>query len=222
MGRSTSVDNGAGRATVLTDVHAAPEKPPARHSALTRNADVLADRNVLTVRNRVQWGPILAGTVTALLSLILLAVLGLAIGTSAFEPNTNRSDWATAAGIWGGASAIAALLLGGWVAAKTAAVDGAYAGLMNGLMAGAATILLLLWLSATGVTNLFGFLSDNLTDISSVASSAVEPGTTGQTFDRVSDGAWGTVIALSLALAAAALGGLLGFNRRHELVEGTS
>src|SRR5688572_20952271 len=102
---------------------------------------VYAEHNVLPVRNRVQWGPILAGTITALLLMLLLSVLGLAIGASAFEPGTDASDWGTGAGIWGGISAIIALFGGGWVAARTAAVGGTFAGLMNGLMAGAATIL---------------------------------------------------------------------------------
>lgn len=65
------------------------------------------------VRDRVQWGPILAGITTAIG--VLLTVLGLAVGTSAFEPGSAAGDWGTSAGIWGGASVLVALFLGGWV-----------------------------------------------------------------------------------------------------------
>lgn len=209
------------------------------------------DENELSVRNRVQWGPIAAGILTALGTLLLLTVLGLAVGSSAFEPGTDASDWGTGAGIWGAISAIIALCLGGWVAAKTAAVGGRFGGLMNGLMVGLGTILLLLWLTTTGLSNLLGFLGNNIADITSVAAettvggdvvdattdtttgadvedaatdaqtSVTDAATSETTYDRVSAGAWGTFVALLLALGAAALGGLLGFNRRSDLVEGT-
>lgn len=209
--------------------------------------DVRTGANMMPVRNRVQWGPILAGVLTALATLLVLAVLGLAIGSSAYEPGVDASDWGTGAGIWGGLSLIVALFLGGWVAAKTAAVDGQFAGLMNGLMAGIGALLLLLWLTTTGVTNLFGFLGNNIADIASVAAEtttltgtdanaaqdqgqqavqdaqAVVQGAAGDetTYDRVAAGAWGTLLALILAIGAAALGGLLGFNKRHDLITGT-
>lgn len=211
------------------------------------SSDVRTGANMMPVRNRVQWGPILAGILTALATLLLLAILGLAIGSSAYEPGTDASDWGTGAGIWGGISLIIALFLGGWVAAKTAAVDGQFAGLMNGLMAGIGALLLLLWLTTTGVTNLFGFLGNNIADIASVAAEttnvtasdanaaqdqgqqavqdaqAVVEGAVADesTYDRVSAGAWGTLVALILALGAAALGGLLGFNKRRDLLTGT-
>jgi hypothetical protein len=218
----------------------------------TPSAGTYTDENVLEVKNRVQWGPIIAGVLTALGTLLLLTVLGLAVGSSAFEPGTDASDWGTGAGIWGAISAILALFAGGWVAAKTAAVGGKFSGLMNGLMAGLATVLLLIWLTTTGLSNVLGFLGNNIADITSVASdtfgvdvddvtntdgattgadvdaaaddaqaSVTNAATSEETYDRVRDGAWGTFIALLLALGAAAVGGLIGSNRRADLVEGT-
>lgn len=184
--------------------------------------------NVMTVRDRVQWGPIAAGTITSLVTLLVLSVLGLAIGASAFEPGTDAADWGTAAGIWGGISAIAAFFLGGWVAARTAAVGGRFAGVMNGLMAGAATLLLLLWLTTTGVTNFLGFLGNNIADIAAVASDTVQTaspanadGAVNSAYDEVEKGAWGTLAAVLLALGAAVLGGMVGYNKRRDLIDGT-
>ena len=227
------------------------ERAPLAATATRRSAAPHVDENDLDVKNRVQWGPILAGVLTALGALLLLTVLGLAVGASAFEPGTDAADWGTGAGVWGAISAILALFAGGWVAAKTAAVAGRFSGLMNGLMAGLATILLLIWLTTTGLSNVLGFLGNNIADITAVASdtfgvdvdqAAGTAGTTGadvedaaadarasvtgaatseETYDRVADGAWGTLVALLLALGAAAVGGLVGANRRVDLVAGT-
>lgn len=130
--------------------------------------------NDLPVRNRVQWGPIVAGTAIALGTLLVLTVLGLAIGASAFEPGGDASGWGTGAGIYGAISAILAFFLAGWIAAKTAAVDGTFAGLMNGLLAGVLTLLALLYLTTTGLTNFLGFLGNHVADISGVAASLAD------------------------------------------------
>jgi len=206
--------------------------------------------NVMTVRNRVQWGPIIAGLATAIATFLLLTVLGLALGASVLDPANSAGEIGTWAAIWGAISAIASFLLGGWVAAKTAAVDGPFAGLMNGFLVGAAGLLLLTWLTSTGLGNLFGTLSSNVGDILNVAQdTAQQQGVTPQdaqnqaqdaqaqagqavdqatqnldtegTFDNVRDSAFGTFLGLLLPLAAAALGGYLGHNKRRELIEGT-
>ena len=211
-------------------------------SPRTTGSGVNIGHNVLEVKNRVQWGPILAGVLTALGTLLILSILGLAIGTSVLEPDTDASDWGTAAGIWGAISAIVAFFLGGWVAAKTAAVDGPFAGLMNGLIAGLATLILLIWLTTTGVTNFLGFLGNNAANIAELAPGTVQEAapadaqeaqttvddaatqvqdTARAAYDDVRNGAWGTLIAILLALGAAALGGRLGANERRELIAGS-
>lgn len=181
--------------------------------------------NLMPVRDRVQWGPIAAGAFAALGALLFLTVLGLAVGASAFEPGTDVSDWGTDAGIWGAASAIAAFLIGGWVAAKTAAVDGPFAGVMNGLMAGAVTLVALVVLTSTGLTNLTGFLGGNLNDLATYAADVVQGDQTAAeaqaAFDNVRDGAWGTLAALALCFGAAALGGYAGHHKRRDLIAGT-
>jgi hypothetical protein len=241
MDRPTDPFDGAGGRTAVVDG----QRTATRDGQVYRSIDTgtYVDRNVMEVKNRVQWGPIIAGTITALVTMLLLSILGLAIGSSAFEPGTDASDWGTGAGIWGAISAVIALFLGGWVAAKTAAVGGKFAGMMSGFMAGAATILVVLWLTTTGITNLLGFLGNNVADIAAVASETVtgDTVTTGEvegavddaqaqvedasiseeTFDRVANGAWGTLIALVIALGAAAVGGMIGYNQRQDLVEGT-
>ncbi len=204
--------------------------------------------NVMTVRDRVQWGPILAGLLSAIATLVVMTVLGIALGASVLDRDASGGEISTWAGVWGAISLIFSFFVGGWMAAKTAAVGGPFAGLMNGFTVGAAALTLILWLTASGVGNLFGTVSQNLGDIVNVAQDqAQQQGVTAQdaqqqaqdaqgqaqqaatqaeetargAFDEVRDGAWGTLGGILLALGAATLGGYLGHNKRRELIEGT-
>lgn len=134
----------------------------------------MVGENVMTVRDRIQWGPILGGVVSALVVFLLLTVLGIALGASVLEPRApdTAGQIGTWAAIWGSLSIIAAFFIGGWIAARTAAVGGSFAGLMNGLIAGAAGLLFIVWLSATGLGNLFGMVGSTVTSIANVAASA--------------------------------------------------
>ena len=204
--------------------------------------------DTLDVKNRVQWGPIIAGLVSTIASMLVLTVLGLAVGASAFEPRTSGETIGTAAAIWGAASAIISFLIGGWVAAKTAAVGGPGSGMINGLMVGATALALILYLTGAGLGNLFGTVGSNIGDIANVAQDQAQAqGVTTQdaqnqaqqaqsqiqdtqstvadtvrnSYDEVRDSAWGTLAGLVLALGASAVGGLLGHNKRRDLIEGT-
>lgn len=198
------------------------------------------DHVAVEVKNRVQFGPIVAGVLTAIATLLILTVLGLAIGSSALEPREVGDGVGAAAAIWGIVSALIAFFLGGWVAAKTAAVAGAGSGLINGLMVGAAILVLILWLTGSGVSAIVGTIGSNLGDITSLVTE--ETGSTDQAaqeaeavqadaeeqlaqvdpasaFDTVRDAAWGTLAGLVLPLVAAGAGGLLGHNTRRDVIQ---
>lgn len=188
--------------------------------------------NQIEVKNRVQWGPIIAGLVTTLATMLVLTVLGLAIGASILEPTDPGADLGAAAATWGAISAILSFFVGGWVAAKSAAVGGPGSGMLNGFMVGAAALTLILWLTGAGLGNLFGTLGSNLGDIANIGQDAgVTPteveqqapdagevaGQATDAFAEAEEGAWGTLIGILLALGAATLGGLLGHNKREDL-----
>jgi len=185
--------------------------------------------NELDVKDRVRWGPILGGAVTALASMLVLSVLGIALGASVLdrEPGDDIEAWAA---IWGAGSAIISFFLGGWVAGKSAAVSGTGSGLLNGFLAGCAAVALILWLTATGAGNFFGATGASLEDIQDVvlddASGAATAGDAGDqiraTFSNVEDDAWITLAVLLLPLLAAALGGMMAHNERHDLVRTTA
>jgi hypothetical protein len=114
------------------------------------------DMAVVTPTDRVRWGPIVAGLFAALSTLAVLSVLGLAIGASAFDPGDRASSFGIGAGIWGAISALLAFGVGGWTAARTAAVGGRANGLLNGTMVWVVAIPLLLYLLSSGIGSLLG------------------------------------------------------------------
>jgi len=200
--------------------------------------------SVLPVRNRVQWGPIIAGLFTALTLFLLLTVLGLALGASVLGPRDEGQEIGLWAMIWGIFTTVASFFVGGWVAARSAAVGGTFGGLMNGLLVGAAGLLLVIWLTATGLGNLFGLVSSNVGDILNVAQEtaqqqgvspeeaqqqgeqaaqeaqeAVENVDPQAAFEAVRNGALGTFFGMLLLVASATVGGVVGQNSRFDLWE---
>jgi hypothetical protein len=176
-------------------------------------------------RDKIRWGPILAGLATVITSMLVLTVLGLAIGLSAFDPDDDGVG--TAAAIWSALSALVSFFLGGWVAGKTASVHGDDNALLNGFMVGASALALLLLLTGMGLGNLLGGIGSNIADIARLSGdtvSGVDPNTAAQNvrqgavdaYDEARDAAWGTLAGLVLALGAATLGGLVGHRNRHD------
>ena len=205
------------------------------------------------MRDRIRWGPIIAGVVTAFAVLLFLTVLGIALGVSALGGD-DAGTWGTAAGIWGGLSLLVAFFVGGWMAARSAATMSDSDGPLNGFVTGAATLLVLLWLATTAVTGALGFFASTVSDIAGAAApaamEAIEEGAVAvpeeaetavdeavenpeaavpaeaeeaaraaaeTASEAVGPGAWGTTIAILLAIGAATLGGMVGRNERMML-----
>src|SRR4051812_15476716 len=75
--------------------------------------------------DRVRWGPILAGTFAALTTLAILTTLGAAVGLSTYDRGRDDPrNFAIATGVWGIISMVIAFALGGWMAARAAAIHG--------------------------------------------------------------------------------------------------
>lgn len=123
------------------------------------NGDAMADREFIDVDmirvnhpvDRVRWGAILAGLFTTISTFILLSILGLAIGASAYNPGDNLASFGTSAGIWSAVSALIAFFVGGWIAARASAVHGRGNGALNGAMVWIVMIPLALYLVSSGI-----------------------------------------------------------------------
>ena len=187
-------------------------------------------------RDRIHWGPIWAGLLTAFAAMLLLNLLGLATGLTAVNAGTAAAeggppaDLGRNAGIWAGISGILAFLLGGFVAGRSAAVFNRGWGAMNGLMVAFLSIPLILFLASQGLGFILGTLG------SFAGAMNADPGTTAnvaqgaanqaqqaaqntnpvdvaRAAEAVRNASWGTLLGLLLTHGASALGGFLGTRR---------
>jgi hypothetical protein len=119
----------------------------------------VASATVVTPTDRVRWGPIVAGLFAAMSALVVLGILGLAIGLSNVDAGDRPSNFGIGAGIWGAVSALLAFFFGGWMAARTAARhrerEGEHNGLLQGAMVWMVAVPLMVYLLAGGIGSLF-------------------------------------------------------------------
>lgn len=165
-------------------------------------------------RDNVRWGPVLAGAATAFGVTVILSVLGVAIGASAFKPGTDLSDWSTKAGVWGVITVIAAFFVAGFVTGRTAALASSMQAAINGFVSGAVYVTALVWFSATFGSNFFGFLGSNISSIANAATGSTNTAVTD--YGPVKDAAWGTFIVLAVGMVIALVAGMIG----HGAAEG--
>ena len=199
--------------------------PQEREPGAVRERDV-AEAHEPT-RDRVRWGPIVAGLLTALTALLLLSLLGLALGLTTLNPGAAAGqgglpgDASRNAGIWAAIAGILSFLLGGFVAGKTAAVSGRGWGAFNGAMVFLLAVPITLWLAGQGLGALLGSVGNFVggLDLGGAADQArraagnVQPGDLARAAEQARNGAWGALVGSLLGLGASALGGFLGAQR---------
>lgn len=117
-------------------------------------------------RPRISWSAVIAGVVLVMALEVLLGVLGAGIGFGMMHPGSadtpDATAFATGAGIWSLGTTLLALLVGGWAAARLAAVGSRKDGMLHGLVIWALSLLLAVWLLASavgGALSLFGGLA---------------------------------------------------------------
>lgn len=152
-------------------------------------------------RDQIRWGPVFAGVIVTLASLVVLSILGFAIGLTAFEAG-GVEGLAVAGMIYGVIIALIAFFLGGFTAGRTASVSGPVMGTFNGAMVWATSLVLALFLTVMGAGAAMGM-------VGVFGMEGAQPGE----FFAVGDAqmqAWWTFIAMLGGLAVAAIGGLVG------------
>jgi hypothetical protein len=110
--------------------------------------------------NRISWGAVLAGVMVALVTQLILNLIGIGIGAASFDPTSNAnpsgSTFSIAAGIWWAVSAIVAALAGGYTAGRLSGKPTGTSGSWHGLTAWAVTTLLIFYLMSTSVGAIVG------------------------------------------------------------------
>lgn len=154
---------------------------PGRRSGDGRS---IADDYRTIVLNRVSWGAILAGVVTALVTHLLLNMLGLGIGLTTLDAtggdNPDSGALSMTAAVWWTVSGIVAAFVGGYVAARlTGQPDGTTGG-WHGLVTWALTTLVILYLLTSSASALLGGALNRLGALGETAGQAASQLTGGQ------------------------------------------
>ncbi len=197
--------------------------------------DIPIPRGLNLMRDRVRWGPIVAGFLTALTSLLILNLLGLAVGLTTVNAGTAAAqggpppDLGRNAAIWGAITGILSFLLGGFVAARTAAVFDRGWGALNGALVFLLGVPITFWLAGQGLGMVLGTLGSlasslNLTPAAAQAANGaqqagqnLQPTDVARAAEQARNAAWTALVAVLLGLGSGALGGWLGTRRAVEL-----
>lgn len=126
-------------------------------------ADIAVSREEPLVEQtgfRLSWGAIFAGLFIAVGLHLVLALLGVAIGLSAWDPaspgGVDGSEVATGVGIWAAISALIALFVGGSATGRLAGILRRKDGALHGVVLWALTTVVMLWLIVSGLGFLLG------------------------------------------------------------------
>ncbi|MBW3637865.1 MAG: hypothetical protein KY445_15590 [Armatimonadetes bacterium] len=214
--------------------------------AVPQNGEVEIPAALNFTRDQIRWGPVIAGLVTALTTMLLLNLLGVALGltsanfAAAARQNNVPANAGQYAAIWAAVSAAIAFFIGGCVAGKTAAVFSRGAGALNGAMVFLLAVPVTLWLASLGLGALMGTLGsfagglnvepgqiqNTLQDAAQQARQAVGGEVGGseaaQAANAARTAAWGALLGMLIGLGAAALGGMTGTRREIDVDATTS
>jgi len=142
-----------------------------------------AEETRVLLFNRVSWGAVLAGVMVALVTQLILNLIGIGIGAASFDPASNANPSGTtfsiAAGIWWGLSGVVAALAGGYTAGRLSGQPAETSGAWHGLTAWAVTTLLVFYLLSTSVGAIVGGAFRTLGNVAGSATQAL--GTSAQT-----------------------------------------
>ena len=173
-------------------------------------ANVVQQTEVVAPRDLVRWGPVLAGLVVAFTLFLLLSILLVAVGVQTIRVGDPNIDEAVGAGaIVTAIIGLLSFLVCGFVAGRTAAVVGRWAGLLNGFLVWGLGLLLVLWLTGMGLGGLLGSAGDLFQQYRAAGSPRPEADA-GDILQAIRDTSVPAFLSVALPAAAAALGGWLG------------
>ncbi len=141
--------------------------------------------------NRVAWEAVFAGVALALVTQLILNMLGLGIGLATLDPGTSDNPSASGlsigAGVWWVLSGIIASFLGGWMAGRLAGKPRESTGGLHGLATWAVTTLIVVYLLTSalggilgGAVGALGSAVGGVARTASTAATAAAPAAAGQ------------------------------------------
>ncbi|HUQ42678.1 MAG TPA: hypothetical protein VM052_09265 [Candidatus Limnocylindrales bacterium] len=160
---------------------------------------------------RVHWGPVLAGVVAALSTLLLLGLLGLATGLTHVDAqaagnSTGNQDAGRNSALWAAVSAAIAFIVGGYVAGRASDERSPGWSAFNGAMVFLVALPLMLWLAAQGAGAALGALGDLRSGANDASANGADAA---RAIEAARNAATAGLIGGLVGLAASTLGGLM-------------
>jgi hypothetical protein len=119
--------------------------------------------------SKISWGAVLAGVVVALVTQLVLNLLGIGIGAATLNPiagdNPSAMSFSIGAGIWFALSTILAALAGGYAAGRLASIPRESTAGWHGLTAWALTTLVVFYLLGSTVGGILGGAYRDMTNV---------------------------------------------------------
>lgn len=125
---------------------------------------------------RISWSAVFAGVLVAIVTQMLLTLLGLGVGLSTIDPVTERDPTAglgTGSAIWYIISSLLSLFLGGWIAGRLASAPRLFDGIIHGVLTWSLVTLLTIYFLTTAIGGLIGGAGRLVGSLVSTAGSAV-------------------------------------------------
>jgi hypothetical protein len=163
---------------------------------------------------RVSWGGVWSGFLVGLGALLLLSVLGLAVGISAVDVRAGQGGargLGIGAAVWAGLSLLVSLFIGGMVASRTSLIADRGTAALQGTLVWVLATLGLLYLAASGVSlgagALFGVLGGVTSSLGAVVGGAsglagLASGDVDQILARLDDPGTAETIAAATGMSA--------------------
>lgn len=135
------------------------------------------ERSVMPVMRRISWAAIFGGLAIALISELLLNLLGIGLGASTIHPTSSNGASAQSVGIgsaiWFVIATVISLFAGGWVAGRLAGIPRKADGVLHGLIAWSLTSLFTVYLLTTAVGGVISGATGALGTVFTAAGSGI-------------------------------------------------
>ncbi|QJD77722.1 hypothetical protein [Spirosoma rhododendri] len=112
-----------------------------------------------TFVKRIAWSAVFAGVLVAIVSQLLLTLLGLGIGLGTIDPMTEQNPTAglgVGSAVWYAVSSLLSLFAGGWVAGRLASSPQLFDGVIHGVLTWSLVTLITIYFLTTTIGSLIG------------------------------------------------------------------
>lgn len=157
---------------------------------ITRHAANLIDVQGMSV----SWGGIWGGVLVGMGLLFLLTALGLALGVSTVDAESDAGTLGTGAAVWAAISLLLSLYLGGMASTRIGAIFDKTTGLFEGTLVWVLTLMIIVYLAGSGIGlvaggafRLVGGASQTIGSMMSGGTPDISQGTVDQVIQRLRD-----------------------------------